>query len=446
MPPDNMDAMFSRWRFLLTLVLGLATTLLLAAPTFTRILPLKPEEGVFAYARISPDGQLLSYASERHMGGQFKRTVNVVNLATKEVLFSEPGMDAYWAPDGKHLIYLSQANSEEGSTCLWVRDGGAVLRDVAPSNLGHYFTWGRRDGRDVVLTQNNRYWDMVELRAARPYRTVPAFPPLSAGTQPMLSKDARLIATFHRGTLLVRALDEAKPVVETRLRGGKADFSYDGRYIAFHSLQKVNGKEAYQVLVVDLRTRELLKVTELPGSCTYPSWTRDGRLVFRYDAADYRGFLMATRVLDAPRSPLPKAYPDDAPEPPPLARLYPKGNAPRQRVVIVNFWAGWCVHCRAELPMLHQLRKDLRAAGADAELVGACDPTSFQTDRDFILSRSKLDIPQVDLTAAEVNAYGIQVYPTTLIFVEGRVAVRHAGALTRAQALALLKAQGIALP
>lgn len=424
----------------------IVSAVLTAAPTFTRILPLKPEEGVFAYARISPDGKLLSYASEIQVNGQFKRTVNIVDLATKEICFSEPGMDAYWAPDGKHLIYLSQVNGEEGSTCIWVREGGAVLRDIAPSNLGHYFTWGQRDGRDVVLTQNNRYWDMEELRAVRPYRTVPAFPPLTAGTQPMISKDAKLIATFHRGTLLVRALDEREPVLETRLRGGKGDFSYDGRYLAFHSMQKVNGKDAYQIRVVDLKTREVINVTDLPGSCYYPSWTRDGRLVFRYDSAEFRGFVMASNVLKAPRTALPSTYPEDSKEVPPLGRLFPKGDAPRHKVVIVNFWAGWCVHCRAELPVLHQLRKELRAAKADAELFGACDPTSFQTDRSFILTRSKLDIPQVDLTSKEVNAFGIQVYPTTLVFVDGRQVAKHQGALTRGQALVLLRTNGVVLP
>ena len=34
------------------------------AVTFTRLYDLRPNEGVFAYARISPDGRTLAYASE----------------------------------------------------------------------------------------------------------------------------------------------------------------------------------------------------------------------------------------------------------------------------------------------------------------------------------------------------------------------------------------------
>ena len=35
-----------------------------AGVTFEKIFPLKPNEGVFAYARISPNGRFLAYASE----------------------------------------------------------------------------------------------------------------------------------------------------------------------------------------------------------------------------------------------------------------------------------------------------------------------------------------------------------------------------------------------
>jgi len=35
-----------------------------STPTYTKIYALKPREGVFAYARISPDGQKLVYASQ----------------------------------------------------------------------------------------------------------------------------------------------------------------------------------------------------------------------------------------------------------------------------------------------------------------------------------------------------------------------------------------------
>jgi thiol-disulfide isomerase/thioredoxin len=415
-----------------------------AQSTFTQILPLKPEEGVFAYSRISADGKLLSYASERRVNGTILRTANVVELATKRLLFSEPGVDAYWSPDGAHLIYLSVGESGDQVVCTWHRADGTVTRNVAPQELGHYFSWAKREGRDLVLTQDNFYYFLEEGRAQKPYRTVPAFPPLGAGTQPMINRDGTRIATFYRGTVLVRGLDDPSGVVETHLRGGKADFSFDGRYVAFHSAQKgPQGKDTYQISVVDLQTKEVIQATNLPGSCYYPSWTKDGRLVFRYDSPEYRGFMMASNVLSNPRKPLPTAYPDDATTPGVLADLLGRTPAPKQKVVMVNFWAGWCVHCRGELPVLNQLRQELRRDQLDAEILGACDPTSFTTDREFILKRSNLDLPQIDITSKEVNAFGVQVYPTTLMFVDGKLVDKHQGALTRKGALALFQKHGI---
>lgn len=412
---------------ILAMVPGFAQT------RITRILPLAPNEGVFAYSRISPDGRLLSYASEIKGSGNYLRTMNVIDLATKQVQFTEPGMDAFWSPDGTRLIYLYVPENSEPMVRIWNRKDGSVVRDAAPENLGHYFSWGRSGGKDVILTQDNNYYYLEGNLAQRPYLTVPVFPPFEAGAQPMISKDGKRLATFYRGTLLVRSLDEPGNVVETRLTGGKADFSYDGRYIAFHRAQRKDNKDTYQIQVVDLKTKEVIQVTDLPGSCYYPSWTRDGRLAFRYDSDEYRGFVFATGFLKNRRAPLPTSYPDEKAPATILKELFGRRPMPNQRVVVVNFWAGWCVHCRAELPVLNRLRKSLRSQNADVEIIGACDPTSFKSDRDFILQRSNLDIPQISISSKEVNAFRVQVYPTTLFFIDGTLAERRHGALTESE-------------
>jgi len=209
--------------------------------------------------------------------------------------------------------------------------------------------------------------------------------------------------------------------------------------VTFHSM--VDG--SYQIFVVDLKTREFIEVTDFPGSCYYPGWTRDGRLIFRYDSPEYRGFMMVSDFLSMPRTPLPTTYPNDTSHPGTLSDLVGRAPLPKQKVVMVNFWAGWCVHCRGELPVLNQIRKELKRDHLNAEILGACDPTSFRTDREFILKRSNLDLPQIDIGSAEVNAFGIQVYPTTLIFVDGKLVEKHNGALTRPAALELLQKHGI---
>jgi len=138
-------------------------------PTFERVYSLAPREGVFAYARISPDGQLLVYASETpRPGGRnlIDRTVTIVDLPTRKVLFTELGVDGYWSNDGRRMIFLSEA---EGLARVSVRhvDGG-VVRDIAPVPLGGYYSWGNRGGRDLVLTISGNFYYLDGDRAVLP--------------------------------------------------------------------------------------------------------------------------------------------------------------------------------------------------------------------------------------------------------------------------------------
>lgn len=412
---------------------------------YREILPLQPEEGVFAYSRISPDGNYLSYASERKVGTELKRTTNFIQLASRKVLFSEPGLDSYWAPDGKRVIYLSTRDGDAWSVCIWHLDTGQVTRDVAPAEMGDYFSWAETGGKDLILTQENKYYYLEKEKALRPFRTVSKCPEIGTGKAPMISRDGRLIATFDKGTLVVRSLKGCDFLLETKIPGGKADFSYDGRYIAFHTPKDGGETEGYEIRVVDLQAKTMTKVTDLPGSSYYPSWTRDGRLSFRYDSKAFRGFMMASDFLKNPALPLPAARPEvrtDAP----LSRLYPGGTPPTQKVVLVNFWAGWCVHCRGELPALERLRRELRASGLDAEITGACEPSSFRSDRDAVVRTLNLTLPQVNVAAKDLVAFGIQVFPTNLLFVDGKLVERRYGAQSYEKFVDWFRQYGIVIP
>ena len=157
-------------RLLIVLVLGALASQNAGRPadvTFTRVHTLAPDEGVFAYARISPDGQRLAYASEMpSAGGGIATTQTVVDLVTKKRVFAEPGIDAYFSVDGGRLIFLSQATPTNVS--ILDNRTGALTRQVAPVGLGDYFSWAKRDGRDLILTIQSQYYYLDGDKAVLP--------------------------------------------------------------------------------------------------------------------------------------------------------------------------------------------------------------------------------------------------------------------------------------
>jgi hypothetical protein len=394
-------------------------------PRYSKIHRLTPREGVFAYARISPDGKRLVYASNLPRGNaeQVRWMETVIELASGKTLWTGPGIDAWWSPDGSRIVY-----SGDGGVVVRNIDTGEAVANPEAGRLGDYFSWADRDGRDLILTIQSNYYYLDHNRAVLPHSKVSTCPAIGGtGDRPLISRDGRRITTFVKGNVTVRGLDNCDDIFDTGIQGGKADFSWDGRYIAFHAI-KPDGT-GYDIRIVDLKDRTVRSVSFANGSVLFPSWTKDGRLCFRYDGSDYRGFMMASGVLDLTAVPMKAASSAALPERRTWQDIFP--NTPsKPGVQLVLIWAPWSAHSQMAFDALQQFEKQaLRVAQGDIKVFSAADPTSPRSDVKRQLSDFHVMIPSLPLTkrGLELTEARNQM-PTTLLFRDGVLIDRRLGA------------------
>jgi hypothetical protein len=285
-----------------------------------------------------------------------------------------------------------------------------------------------RDNRNLILTIQSNYYYLDGDRAVLPAGRVPPCDGIGVGERPLISKDGRRISTFVRGTVVVRGLTDCENTIDTGLQGAKADFSFDGRYLAFHVPKKTASK-AYELAVVDLVKRTVRYPTAaLPGSSLFPSWTGDGRLSFRYDGNDYRGFMFADDVLSASEQPLPTS-PARVPASPRWSDLFPETPVPAERTAVVMIWATWSAHSPYALAELQRAEAMLSAQGASARVLTALEISSRRDDADQLRARAGSTVPEIPLAPHRLPlTEAVNQIPATLIFRDGVMAERRLGA------------------
>ncbi|MBV9214461.1 MAG: TlpA family protein disulfide reductase [Actinobacteria bacterium] len=101
----------------------------------------------------------------------------------------------------------------------------------------------------------------------------------------------------------------------------------------------------------------------------------------------------------------------------------------RGRVVVLNFWASWCIPCRQESPLLERWQHRIAAAGGTILGVDVLDLT---TDARAFVHRYRLTYPMVrDGPGRRLAAFGVLGYPETLLIDRrGHVAATNRGPVT----------------
>jgi len=84
----------------------------------------------------------------------------------------------------------------------------------------------------------------------------------------------------------------------------------------------------------------------------------------------------------------------------------------RGKIVLVNFWATWCIPCRVEMPWLMDLQKTF---GTDLVVLGiAMDEDGAKAVAPFV-QRHGLTFPILLGNDAVANAYDVEAMPATVL-------------------------------
>ncbi|HEY6455815.1 MAG TPA: TlpA disulfide reductase family protein [Steroidobacteraceae bacterium] len=91
------------------------------------------------------------------------------------------------------------------------------------------------------------------------------------------------------------------------------------------------------------------------------------------------------------------------------------------QVVMINFWASWCVPCRQEMPLLDSIYKKYKPLGFT--LIGVNVEPDKQAAEKF-LKQTPVSFPVLFDTKSTVSGlYNVQVMPTT-VFIDRKGNVR----------------------
>ncbi|RKU07442.1 hypothetical protein C6501_17735 [Candidatus Poribacteria bacterium] len=229
------------------------------------------DEGGFRSLALSPDGKKVVFDRVERIDGKLVGSVHVLEIGTGQIrkiaddtFFA--GVD--WSPDGRQIVYPTSLglNDGTGGNSLWVMnaDGRKKREIVSPPPAGgvNISLWEPHwspDSQRIVYTQEDWVWEPHEKGLA------------------FIRKGYSIVICDKNGKT-IRRLDVPK-----NLRAAGFAWMDGGKSIVFNGREKLlnklwpKGKEypPLNIYKYDLRTDELVPLTNHPGDANCIDWIRD---------------------------------------------------------------------------------------------------------------------------------------------------------------------------
>lgn len=102
------------------------------------------------------------------------------------------------------------------------------------------------------------------------------------------------------------------------------------------------------------------------------------------------------------------------------------------KVVVVDFWASWCVPCRRSFPWMNEMQQ--KYAGNGLVIIGVNLDRNIEDAKAFLSAYPANFTVSYDPDAEIAKKYGVEAMPSSLIFGrDGELVTRHSGFKVKSQ-------------
>ena len=209
--------------------------------------------------RLSPDGTRV--AAEIYDGSTDVWIWDFARETLRRLTFDSSGNGmSVWTPDGRQIIFQSRRTGMS-SVYKQAADGSGTVDRLSTSETPQWATSITPDGNWIAafdLLPRAVFSNVIFLPVTRAVVRPSSTPPPGVSQSPV------------------------KPLAETRLRGDMADFSPNGRFIAYQSDE--SGR--YEIYVRPFPRVDNGRWQVSTAGGTRPAWSRNGRELFYLDASN----------------------------------------------------------------------------------------------------------------------------------------------------------------